>query len=350
MNEGIRDAFGIPVGSNGASTAETTSVNAIAPYTADNVQALFEQLIAAIPTLAGLASTAGAGTIGITAISGLTGTTVQAALASLESTKLESGASVVSALGYTPYPSTGGLLSGNIISTNGNGLYAMDTGGTPRQIVTYGVDNNINHVNGTGGITRWYNSSGAVVIMGLDNVGSLAINGSLTFKNGEGIKSEDAGAVVRQLYYMAGDTVVARVAGGATIQWFNQAGTLAIATLSNAGAFSAVTVTQTSDERFKKDWEDPPEEIVARFAKVTKYGKFTWTGRHKDAGQGVGAGAQQLQEVYAPFVTEGNDGFLQAHYGPAAIIGVIALSKEVEKLKAENADIKARLARLEALL
>ena len=57
--------------------------------------------------------------------------------------------------------------SGFITLNNNVKLYSKDTGGTQRQIVSYGGDNNVNFVNGTGGQWRVYEKTGTSVI-GID--------------------------------------------------------------------------------------------------------------------------------------------------------------------------------------
>lgn len=67
----------------------------------------------------------------------------------------------------------------------------------------------------------------------------------------------------------------------------------------------------------------------------------------------MGLLAQEVREVAPEVVQEGSDGYLSVDYGrltPLLIGAVKQQQAEMRSLQAENADLKARLERLEALM
>lgn len=212
----------------------------------------------------------------------------------------------------TYYSNTGGVISGSITVTNGNGLYGRDTGGTARQMISYGADNNINCVNGTGGFWRLYNNTGAAVIAEFNNAGTLNLKQNLVLENsGSSFQMKDTGNTIRDHIYMASSQVIVRVSGGTNILWYNQAGTTQIAALSNAGDFQAVTVTQTSDDRKKKAWKPLTKAQLDALAEVTS-GTFEWIATGE---RSVGGSAQEIQAIVPEAVHTNQDGELSVNYG-----------------------------------
>lgn len=90
-------------------------------------------------------------------------------------------------------------------------------------------------------------------------------------------------------------------------------------------------VTAYSDERLKKNWNSLPENILYKASQI-KYGTYD---RVTGEGRQVGVSAQSLRDVLPEAVMEDEKGFLSVAYGNAALVLVIELTKEVEKLKKE---------------
>jgi hypothetical protein len=241
----------------------------------------------------------------------------------------------VSGYGVIPaLPQTGGPLSGNIIFANAKGIFGYDNAASnpaAHQIVNLGVDNNINFVNGPGGYWRLYNAAASKVVFQSDDNGMISPSGGVALDNGAALKSKDAGGTLRNLTYMAGNTVVNIVAGGTAIQWYNQAGSTALATLDNSGNFSAVNFTATSDEHKKKRWQRLPGDFIARLAGIKRSGLFQWK---KGGAAGLGVGAQSLEAILPVAVHTDELGAKSVNYGAAAMVSAVELARAVVALQA----------------
>jgi hypothetical protein len=241
----------------------------------------------------------------------------------------------VSGYGVIPaLPLTGGPLSGNIIFANAKGIFGYDNAASnpaAHQIVNLGVDNNINFVNGPGGYWRLYNAAASKVVFQSDDNGMISPSGGVALDNGAALKSKDAGGTLRNLTYMAGNTVVNIVAGGTAIQWYNQAGTTAVASLDNSGTFSAITVTNTSDERKKKRWQRLPGDLIERLAGVRRAGIFHW----KKSGEAcVGIGAQSLEAILPEAVYTDVKGNKTINSSGAALAILADVARELVRTRA----------------
>lgn len=120
------------------------------------------------------------------------------------------------------------------------------------------------------------------------------------------------------------------------------------------------TISVCSDGRFKKNVTELTDalDLVMQLRGVT----FDW--KREDfadhqfaAGRQVGFIAQEVERVLPQVVSQGSDGYLSVDYGrlmPALVEAVKELKREqdgeMKSLRAENADLKARLDRLEALM
>jgi hypothetical protein len=243
-----------------------------------------------------------------------------------------SGVAIIPAL-----PLSGGNLSGSIIFDNAKGIFGRDTGGGLHQIVNVGPDNNVNFLNGPGGYWRLYNTAGTKVVLQVDDGGTISTPAGLLLDNAASLSSRDTGGTVRQLTYMAGNTVVNRVAGGTSIAWYDQAGSTPLASLTNTGTFTAITVFQTSDERKKKHWQRVPGDFIAKLAGIRKSGLFHWK---KGGGQSLGVGAQSLEQILPQAVHTDEKGAKTVNYGAFAGVAVVELARAV-------VDLQARIAKLE---
>jgi hypothetical protein len=120
-------------------------------------------------------------------------------------------------------------------------------------------------------------------------------------------------------------------------------GTLTAAAGTFSGALSGLTVTQTSDDRKKKNWRKLPSDFLQRL-QLVKRGYFEWRG--KKLPRQMGVRAQSLQAVLPEFVEVGADGFLSVNYGAAALLGVLELVDEVSDLRDELVKLKIQAARV----
>lgn len=217
----------------------------------------------------------------------------------------------LTALGALPL--AGGIMTGSPVLSNNIALQAKDVGGTTRTIVSYGGDNHINFVNGTGGRTRFYNSAGSTVLWDMDNSGVVNQVGNLIFPNNVGVWLKDTVGTARQLVNLGGDNNVNfTIAGGGSINYYNQAATTVVASLSNAGAFSAVTVAQNSDERKKANWRPLTDDQLDKLANMEKSGLFDWL---DGSGESCGGSAQEIRAIVPQAVYEDEEGNLTVNYG-----------------------------------
>lgn len=107
----------------------------------------------------------------------------------------------------------------------------------------------------------------------------------------------------------------------------------------DANILAGGNVTAYSDERLKENWKDVPEDFIEKWAQI-KAGTYD----RKDSGKTqVGVSAQSVQKVLPDAVETQLDGYLSLNYGGAAAVATVELAKEV-------LDLKAKLARLEALV
>lgn len=79
----------------------------------------------------------------------------------------------------------------------------------------------------------------------------------------------------------------------------------------SATALTAQTITQTSDERRKKNWREITDEQLDAFAHMTKAGVFDWV----DGGSSAGGSAQQIQAIIPEVVYVDSLGNLSVDYG-----------------------------------
>jgi hypothetical protein len=94
-----------------------------------------------------------------------------------------------------------------------------------------------------------------------------------------------------------------------------------------------VTVSGSSDERLKSDWEDLPADFVELLALV-KHGSYTRKDTPVSVRQ-VGVSAQSLQVALELAVSENDNGYLSVAYGNAALVACIQLAQRVINLELE---------------
>ena len=111
----------------------------------------------------------------------------------------------------------------------------------------------------------------------------------------------------------------------------NNANSTVLLNVDDAGNLTTTgNATVNSDERLKKDWAPLSEDFIEKLATVES-GTFT---RIATDERNAGVSAQSLREVLPETVLEGPDGYLSVAYGNAALVAVIALAREVLRLRA----------------
>jgi len=111
-----------------------------------------------------------------------------------------------------------------------------------------------------------------------------------------------------------------------------------------------------SDRRFKTNIK-PLGDALALVQKLSPV-RFDWKrddfpDQHFTDQRQIGFIAQEVADVVPEAVIKGGDGYLSVDYGRLTPVVVEALKeqqKQVESLRAENADLRTRLERLEAAL
>lgn len=92
---------------------------------------------------------------------------------------------------------------------------------------------------------------------------------------------------------------------------FNPANYAPLSGAAFTGNISAPVVTQTSDERKKKNWRELTDAQLDALARMDKVGIFDWI----DGGTSVGGGAQTIREIVPEAVHEDEYGRLTVNYG-----------------------------------
>lgn len=165
--------------------------------------------------------------------------------------------------------------------------------------------------------------------------GNISINGNLNLPNGY-IASNDGAWGMR---YKPG------VTGTNSDHLWTDINDSYLASLNSSGVFSAGTVTaglvtETSDERTKENWAEPESSrLVDELSKIRKWGNFDW----KSGGQSLGIGAQSLAVIYGfKNAINGDEDALTVNYSGAAMVSAVAISKEIQKIKARLDEIEAK--------
>jgi hypothetical protein len=198
-------------------------------------------------------------------------------------------------------------------------------------------------------------SLGTALAVGSGGTGlsSTPANGAIDIGNGTGFTRTTitAGTGI-SVTNGSGSITIASTATGATITPTTTSGTyyivgttstsgsLSTASISNTnavsynastGALTAVSVSGSSDERLKTDWEDLPVNFIELLSQV-KHGVFT---RISSGNKEVGVSAQSMRKAISQAVIENDEGMLAVNYGAAALVAAIELANEIINLKAE---------------
>lgn len=239
-----------------------------------------------------------------------------------------SSAMVNAALGYTPY--NGAMNLNGYLSTITAGAITAALGFAP-----------YNSANPGGYITAAalspYLTSATAGTTYLPLAGGT-LTGPAIMGNAVAIRMKNSAGTAKDFAYVSSTNYTELInAGGNGFRFWNQAVTTNIASLSDTGTFSAVVVTQTSDERKKSHWRRAPLDLIDRLAALRKAGLFRWK---KSGIASLGVGAQSLEEFLPEAVHTDDSGNKTVNYGGAAMVGVVELCRRVVELE-------ARLSKLE---
>ena len=168
-------------------------------------------------------------------------------------------------------------------------------------------------------------------------------SGTLTNCTGLPIGGISATGTPSSSTYLRGDgtwsTVSAAPAGSNTQVQYNSSGSFAGSanlTFDGTNLSCGGTVTASSDERLKTNWQPVIVDFVEKLAKV-KSGIYDRTDIESTQ---AGVSAQSLQEILPQTVIADEEGMLKVAYGNAAMVSVIELAKIVIELKQEIANLK----------
>ena len=101
------------------------------------------------------------------------------------------------------------------------------------------------------------------------------------------------------------------------------------------------TVTQTSDETKKQNWETPDSRATVRaLSKMKTWGNFDFI---ESGIKSLGVGAQSIRKIpaFKNAIHGDKKTGLTMNYGGAAMVASIALSKELEALRARVSALEA---------
>jgi len=246
-------------------------------------------------------------------------------------------------------PMAGGEMSGNIVLNNNISISAKTTGGTARSIA-YVDTGNILHMSNVGGIaTRFDNSAGGEIgrlteagVLSLTN--TFSVDGS-ALNQGQLAILKNTGAAGAQISLQGNGATTPnktlRLLSG-VLEVVNNAYTSVIMSLSDAGVLSAPTITQTSDQRKKKNWAPLTDEQLDALADIKLSGTFDW--KNGD-GRSVGGSAQAIQRIVPEAVHADAKGSLTVNYGGLCFAIEQANLRRQKKFWAK---VERRLTKLEA--
>lgn len=244
-------------------------------------------------------------------------------------------------------PAVGGDLYGQLRLTNANYLAWKNTSGTPLSLIGLSSANNLDiYVPTPTNQIRFMNSGNTRANLAIGDTAQVDCVGKIyqdVTVNNPGVAHEfinTNGSGVTLSFTGNGSTPVKyiRVSNG-NMAWLNSALSANIMVLTDGGTLSAPVITQTSDERKKKDWVTYESDLIEQFAAITKIGSFTWKGSEEVS---LGAGAQSMKKIKSleTAIERMPDNSLTVNTGGASLVLIHALCTRLLSLEAELKTLK----------
>lgn len=194
-----------------------------------------------------------------------------------------------------------------------------------------------------------------------------------SFAAGSNAKASHLGAFVWSDFTSSGtefastgiDQFVVRASGGVGINTNNPAGfALNVnGTAKFSGNITVVSTTYTSDARFKKnvvDLNNPLDALLNLHGVAYEWDREKFADQHFASGKQLGFLAQEVEAIFPELIVTDAKGYKSVNYVgmiPVAVEAIKAQQKQIELLKKisdaaqkENAELRARLERIEAFL
>lgn len=162
------------------------------------------------------------------------------------------------------------------------------------------------------GGTGTNNAASALVTLGALPVVGGRMSGPLVLNNNIALRMRYTGGGEIDIAYIGGDNWLNYFGASPGTRWWNAEQNAILASLSNTGEFSAIKITQTSDETLKQNWQQLSDEQLDALADMDLVGSFDWT---DGSGSSVGGSAQQIQRIVPQAVRQGANGMLGVDYG-----------------------------------
>lgn len=251
------------------------------------------------------------------------------------------------------------IADGGFITPNNIGYYSKDTGGTLRQLLSYGADNNVYSrvgIGSTGSNGHWFiqNTGGSANVFDLDNSGNLRLPGAIFPTAGMlvGATSNPVGAATNGLQTLAdGSTQIFNTtvtpfsigvgfSTGSLIDFHNGSGVIGSVTTATGGS---VDYNRTSDQTLKIDDGRIGIEQARKIIMGLMPRWYRWKAK-PDAEAEPGFFAQQMSRVFRWGVMRGKGRFGQKGFRPWQIADGKLMPVVVTHLQ----DLERRLSALEA--
>jgi hypothetical protein len=154
------------------------------------------------------------------------------------------------------------------------------------------------------------------------------MSGDLFFLNNKGVYGKNTSGVNICMSAIGTDNALYHYSGGGGFKWANSTGSTIVASMTDGGAFSAVTVTQTSDERKKMNWTPLTDDQLRALAGMQNVGMFDWV---NGLGRSLGGSAQEIYEIVPEAIHFDEEGGMSVNYGGLDFVmgqGILRVLKE----------------------